>query len=67
MNGIVKVINDAGVSCVGQGIGPVFQTWFSEQEITFIILNCPGTFTIGALGEDKAFDEGLNRRTYGCL
>jgi len=34
MNGIVKVINDAGVSCVGQGVGPVFQTWFSEQEIT---------------------------------
>jgi len=37
------------------------------SEIAFVILNCPGAFTVGTLSEDETFDEGLNRYAYGCL
>ena len=34
MNGLAKVLNDAGVPVIAQGVGPMFQLWFSEREIT---------------------------------
>lgn len=33
-NGIARVLNNSGVPCVAQGVGPMFQIWFSDREIT---------------------------------
>ncbi len=34
MKGLERVIREAGVPAIGQGIGPMFQIWFSETPIT---------------------------------
>jgi glutamate-1-semialdehyde 2,1-aminomutase len=33
-SGIATVLNDAGVPAIARGVGPMFQVWFSEHEIT---------------------------------
>ena len=63
--GLVRVIREAGFHCMGQGIGPLFQVFFGDQEVDRL---CNYRDTVEYVREDiySAWHEEMQHRGVYC-